>query len=89
MRADPFVTEALLAEITRAIRSVLGVPDLALDGDTLLEDLPGWDSMLHIAIMVELECRFGIEVAPHEVDAVVRVGDLMRMVGAKQVLNAS
>ncbi|MBN8926088.1 MAG: hypothetical protein BGO51_10835 [Rhodospirillales bacterium 69-11] len=89
MRADPFVTATLPSEITRAIRAVLGLPDLDLDAGTLLEELPGWDSMLHIAIMVELECRFGIEVAPREVEAVVSVDDLVRMVGAKQVLNAS
>ncbi|MBN8906989.1 MAG: acyl carrier protein, partial [Rhodospirillales bacterium] len=65
-----------------------GVPDLECEPGTLLEDLPGWDSMLHIAVMVELECRFGITVAPDEVDAMVSVGDLVRMVGAKQVLNA-
>ena len=74
----------VLAELTEILRSVLDDPTLAVTRDTVAEDVPGWDSMAHIALVVEAECRFGIIFQAAEIEALQRVGDLLRLIEAKR-----
>ena len=46
-------------------------------------DIPGWDSFGHLAFMVELEARFGIQLAPAEILSVRTLADAQRLVRAK------
>jgi acyl carrier protein len=77
---------AVLAELTDMFRSVLRDPDIELTLQTTSDDLPAWDSMNHITLMVEAECRFDIEFQPLEIEQIVRVGDLVRMIQTKRAL---
>ena len=43
---------AVLAEITDIVRHVLEDRTIELEPDTALDDMAGWDSMNHIAILV-------------------------------------
>ena len=72
-----------LTDVIAAVRDVLREPDVPLSADTSLEDIPGWDSMDLIAVVVELECRFDILFELPELDSFYRVGDLVRGVSAK------
>lgn len=74
----------VLAELTDIVRSVLDDPQLTLTEETTAEDVPGWDSMAHIAVVVEAECRFGVTFAVTELDALRRVGDLIRLIEVKR-----
>ena len=74
----------VLAELTEILRSVLDDPALTVTRDTVAEDVPGWDSMAHIALVVEAECRFGITFQAAEIEALQRVGDLVRLIEAKR-----
>ena len=74
----------VLAELTEILRSVLDDPALTVTRDTVAEDVPGWDSMAHIAMVVEAECRFGITFQAAEIEALQRVGDLLRLIEAKR-----
>ena len=74
----------VLAELTEILRSVLDDPALTVTRDTVAEDVPGWDSMAHIALVVEAECRFGITFQAAEIEALQRVGDLLRLIEAKR-----
>ena len=40
--------------------------------------------MAHIALVVEAECRFGITFQAAEIEALQRVGDLLRLIEAKR-----
>ena len=51
---------AVLAEITDVVRQVLEDRTIELAPDTAMGELAGWDSMNHIAILVEAECRFDV-----------------------------
>lgn len=75
---------AVLAEVTDILRGVLDDPALAVTADTVADDVPGWDSMAHIALVVEVECRFGITFQAAEIEALQRVGDLLRLIEAKR-----
>ncbi len=89
MQFDLFGGSAALADVVAAFRSVLERPDLDLTLAMSLEDIEGWDSMRHVAVMVELETRFRLALEPHEIEAVQTVGDVVRMIGARRALNAA
>lgn len=89
MQPDLFAGPATLADVVTVFRLVLEDPHLELNLGTPLEDIPGWDSMQHVAVMVELECRLSITLEPHEVEAVHSVGDIVRVIGARRMLDVA
>jgi acyl carrier protein len=89
MTFDMLAPPTMLADVAAVFRAVLLHPDLDLTLATPLENIDGWDSMSHIAVMVELECRFGLTLEPHEIEAVQTVGDVVRTIGARCALYAA
>jgi acyl carrier protein len=77
---------AILSEITDIFRSVLDDPCIELTPETTSDDLPFWDSMNHIALIVEAECRFDIQFQTSEIEELTSVGELLRMIQAQLVL---
>jgi len=75
---------AVLAEITDVVRQVLEDRTIELAPETAVGDMAGWDSMNHIAILVEAECRFDVVFDLADVDAVPTVGHLVRLIQAKR-----
>jgi acyl carrier protein len=75
---------AVLAEITDVVRQVLQDRTIELAPATAMDDMAGWDSMNHIAILVEAECRFDVVFDLADVDAVPTVGHLVRLIQAKR-----
>ncbi|HUB11371.1 MAG TPA: acyl carrier protein [Acetobacteraceae bacterium] len=73
----------VIAQVADIFRTVLNQPDLELSLRSTPDDVPGWDSMTHITLLVEAECRFGIEFHPAEVEALQSVGELVRAIEAK------
>src|SRR5271163_3402805 len=58
-RSSPIGSDAaVLAEITDVVRQVLEDRTIELAPDTAVSDMADWDSLNHIAILVEAECRF-------------------------------
>ncbi len=74
----------VMVELADILRTVLDDPSLTLTEETTARDVPGWDSLAHIAVIVEAECRFGITFAATEVGALQRVGDLARLIEVKR-----
>ena len=77
---------AILAAVTDIFRIVFEDPTLELTLDTTPDDLPRWDSMNHITLVVEAECRFGIQFQTAEVGDLRSVGELVRQIQAKHAL---
>jgi acyl carrier protein len=67
------------------IRSVLDDETLALSMATTAQDVPGWDSLKQIMIIVEIEERLGVRLSSREIDAAQCVGDLVALVVRKTV----
>ena len=75
---------AILREVTSIFRSVFEDPFLELTPETTSDDLPAWDSMNHITVVVEAECRFDIQFETAEIEQLTSVRDLVRMIQAKR-----
>jgi acyl carrier protein len=78
--------ETILAEITDIARLVFEDPSLELKLETSSEDVPKWDSLRHIALIVEAECRFDIRFRSNEIEELKIVGELVRLIQAKMEL---
>lgn len=84
-RSPPIGNDAaVLAEVTDVVRQVLEDRTIELRQETPVDGLAGWDSMNHVAILVELECRFDVTFELDDLDAVPTVGHLVRMIQAKR-----
>jgi acyl carrier protein len=85
----PHTQETVLAEITDIARLVFEDPSLELTLQTSSDDVPRWDSLRHIALIVEAECRFDIRFRSNEIEELKSVGELVRLIQAKLELVAA
>lgn len=79
----------VLAQVTEIFRDLLRDPELQVSEQSTPDDLPGWDSMTHIALIVESECRFGVQFRTGEIEDMHNVGDLVRSIRLKQTQEAA
>jgi len=64
---------ALLSEIT-------GNPRDSIRGDGLLTELPGWDSLAILEVMVRLDETYGVMLSPDSFESCTRVDELIQSV---------
>ena len=76
--------DAILHDLTAIFQTVLDDDTLVLTPEMTAADVPGWDSMAHITIVVEAERRFGIKVRTAEIEEMRNVGDFVKLIVAKQ-----
>ncbi len=76
--------DAIIAELTPVFQDVLDEPDLVLTPQTQAADVPGWDSVAHITLVVALEQKFGIRFQTAEIEELRNVGDLARLIAHKK-----
>ncbi len=72
--------ERRLGEI---FRSLFGLPSLVLRDDLTARDVPGWDSLNHVSLMVEVESCFGLRFSSDEIASLHCVGDLKALIERK------
>ena len=75
-----------LAELAGLVRSILHNPGIELETSTRFEELPAWDSMDLISLIVEAECRFDVLFETDEIDRLNTAGDLLRLIAGKRAL---
>ncbi|HEY1934928.1 MAG TPA: acyl carrier protein [Acetobacteraceae bacterium] len=73
----------VFAEVVRIVRDVLGDSGVELTPNTTADDVPGWDSMAHITLIVEAECRFGVQFQIAEIEGLHNLGELVQAIESK------
>lgn len=63
-----------LARFQAIVADELGDPSITLDRATVADDVPFWDSLAHIRIMVAAEKAFGIRFDSEELNELPDVG---------------
>jgi acyl carrier protein len=66
----------IMPELVQILRDLLDAPDLVVRPETTAAEVPGWDSMKHIMIVMVVQEKFGIRLKPREIDRLKNVGDL-------------
>jgi acyl carrier protein len=64
-------------EIRRIVAKHLNVPAESVTLDSTPSDLPGWDSLRHVIIVMELEHAFGIRFELEEIPMLKSIGQIV------------
>lgn len=57
----------LLQDLTEVVRDVFGDDEIVLTETSTAEDVDGWDSLMHLNVVIALEKRFGIRFSTAEI----------------------
>ena len=74
---------AILERLTPIFHDVFDDETITLSRATTAEDVPGWDSLAQIRLIVSVERAFGIKFTVAEVTDLKNVGDFTDLIGSK------
>jgi acyl carrier protein len=70
-------------ELKKVILKELNLDDFDLQDETTAPQVPGWDSLNHINIILAVEKFFNVKFKSYEVLRLKNVGDLQKLVDIK------
>ncbi len=70
-------------ELKKVILSELDLDDFDLQDTTIAPEVPGWDSLNHVNIILAVEKFFNVKFKSYEVLRLKNVGDLQTLVNSK------
>ena len=73
----------ILVRLTEMFREIFDDDALTLTPNTAAADVPGWDSMNHITVVVEAERRFGVKFHTTEIEELRNVGEFLTLIAKK------
>ncbi|HEY1710979.1 MAG TPA: acyl carrier protein [Rhizomicrobium sp.] len=73
----------ILQKITEILSDVLDEPDLKLTEASVSDDVPDWDSINHVKLIIGLENDLKIRFEPEEITGLATVGDLIDLIQKK------
>jgi acyl carrier protein len=83
---------ALLEEVTAVVRNVFADDDIKLARTSTADEVDGWDSLMHLNVIIALEKRFKIRFSTAEISDLKEegknIGSLLDLIEAKQAKSA-
>ncbi|MCX6175323.1 MAG: acyl carrier protein [Ignavibacteriales bacterium] len=70
-------------ELKKVILKELNLDDFDLQDETIASEVPGWDSLNHINIILAVEKSFNVKFKSYEVLRLKNVGDLQKLLDTK------
>jgi acyl carrier protein len=68
------------SRVNQVFQEVFGDDELAVTPETTAQDVEGWDSQMHVTLMVNIEKAFGIRFSSSEVASLKNVGQLVDLI---------
>lgn len=65
-------------------RDTFDDPDLQITPETTAADIPAWDSLAHVSLIINLERAFSIRFSIAEVNGLKCVGDLRGLISLRR-----
>jgi len=69
-----------LDRVNEVFRNVFEDDELVVDAGTTASDVEGWDSLMHVTLIVALEKAFSVKFKSSEVAALENVGELVTLI---------
>lgn len=73
----------VMTRLTGVFRSVFANETLTLSRATTAQDVDGWDSLMHINLIVAIEREFKMRFTTREITGLRNFGDLMDLIARK------
>ena len=64
--------------------SVLGVAPERLTPETACGDIPEWDSVMHLRLVMEAEARYGVSIPLETIPALRTLSDFANVIGEER-----
>lgn len=71
-----------LQDLQAIAREVCGDPTITLLPDGTARDVPGWDSLNHTLIVIEVNADYGVDLSPYELGKAATFGALVAAIQA-------
>jgi|APSaa5957512493_1039668.scaffolds.fasta_scaffold338560_1 acyl carrier protein len=71
--------------MTGVFRRIFDDEPLQLLDETTAQDIPGWDSLTHINLIIEIEEEFGLRFNIDDIADLKNVGEMVEMVERKLI----
>jgi acyl carrier protein len=72
-----------LERLTSVFQDVFEDDDISLARETTADDIEGWDSLMHVTLVVNVESKFDVRFSSSEVSALECVGDLIDLIESR------
>ena len=72
------------ADLIKVFREVFEDPSMVIRPETSASDIPTWDSLMHIQLVVAVEKNFGIRFAAGEIEGLQSVGEMISLIAQKK-----
>ncbi len=70
-------TDAIRARLCRVMAQVLDVPESSLGPQSSPDDIPSWDSMAHVLLVVEIEREFQVAIPVEQTLEMVNIRSIV------------
>jgi acyl carrier protein len=70
----------VLLQLNDVFQNVFNDDELSISPATTAQDVEGWDSLMHVTLMVNVEKAFGIRFSSSEVASLKNVGELLDLI---------
>lgn len=77
-------TTTVLQELTELFRDLFDDESLVLNDDTTADQVEGWDSQMHVMLIVAAEQRFGIKFRTAELESLRNIGQFIQLIDSKR-----
>jgi acyl carrier protein len=72
-----------MARLNDVFRDVFDDDEIAIARETTAKDVEGWDSLMHVTLLVNVERAFGVKFSSGEVATLKNVGEMADLVDSR------
>jgi acyl carrier protein len=76
----------ILTRLNSIFQDVFNDDELAVTDRTTAQDVEGWDSLMHVTLLVNVEKAFGLRFTSSEIASLKNVGELVDLIERYQKL---
>jgi acyl carrier protein len=70
----------VMSRLTQVFQDVFDDDDLTIRPETTARDVEGWDSLMHVTLIVNVEKEFGVRFTSSQVAGLQNVADLVGLI---------
>ena len=72
-----------MSRLNKVFQDVFEDDEIEVSRDTTAKDIEGWDSLMHVTLLVNVEKAFGVKFRSGEVATLKNVGEMADLVDAR------
>jgi len=74
----------IMKKLNKVFKEVFDDESLKITEKTTAKDVDGWDSLMHITLIAEVEDAFHVKFSMKEVTGMKNVGEMVKLIKAKK-----